>query len=105
MSIGVRTASIVMISVVCAVAVHGQDFQDELVQSWVDVEILPLDGSANTVDTEDLETLAQWIGDAEIVAFGESPHGVSQFAGLKRHIFEFLVQILDCDCRLNNTSR
>ena len=41
---------------------------------------------------EDLQQLRSWVGDARVVALGESTHGSREFFQLKHRLLEFLVQ-------------
>ena len=68
--------------------------QDEAVTAWVREQLVPIATLAPSAPTDDLQFLRGTIGDARIVALGESTHGTEEFFRLKHRLIRFLVQEL-----------
>jgi erythromycin esterase len=64
----------------------------EAATRWVAANAMPLQTVEAGHDFRDLQPLKQMVGDARIVALGESTHGTHEFFQLKHRVFEFLVR-------------
>lgn len=60
---------------------------------WAAVNAIPLK-SKGVDDLSDLAPLKTIVGDARVVAFGESQHHVGQFARIRERVFRYLVETL-----------
>lgn len=58
--------------------------------AWLKQALVPLSSTSPTDDLSDLEPLRAIIGDARIVALGESTHGTREFFTMKHRILRFL---------------
>jgi erythromycin esterase len=64
----------------------------EAAARWVAANAIPLETTEAGHDSRDLQPLIQMVGEARIVALGESTHGTHEFFQLKHRVFEFLVR-------------
>ena len=60
--------------------------------AWINRSVVPLLGVDPQQDTQDLETLSQWMGNARIVAVGEPTHGTSEVFRLRLRLLQYLVE-------------
>ncbi|MGC0370599.1 erythromycin esterase family protein [Microbacterium sp. SLBN-111] len=65
---------------------------DDPVTSWLDAHAHDLRGTDPDGPDDDLEPLLDIVGDARIVAIGESMHRVHEFLDLRHRIFRFLAR-------------
>src|SRR5260221_12593368 len=72
--------------------IAAQRDRAEAAARWVATNAIPLDTVEPGHGFRDLEPLKGLIGDARIVALGESTHGTREFFQLKHRVFEFLVR-------------
>lgn len=65
--------------------------EDDVV-SWIQAHAVPLETAEPGHGFEDLRPLAAMVGDARIVALGESTHGAREMFQMKHRLVEFLVE-------------
>lgn len=58
---------------------------------WVEVNAAPIQSIDPRPDTKDLEPLLKTIGNASVVGFGESDHGLHAIPQFRNRLFQFLV--------------
>jgi erythromycin esterase len=63
---------------------------DEVID-WVRQALIPLDHVAPGAGFDDLQAFGEVVGDARVIALGESTHGTREFFQLKHRVFEYLV--------------
>jgi erythromycin esterase len=82
------TASICLL----AAAQMTSESPAEIAARWVAANAIPIETVEAGHDFRDLQPLKQIVGNARIVALGESTHGTREFFQLKHRVFEFLVR-------------
>ena len=66
----------------------------DVVKSWLETEAAHLSTLEPSAPLEDLDFLAEVVGDARIVGVGESAHGIHEFYLARHRILRFLVEKL-----------
>ncbi|MFF4403070.1 erythromycin esterase family protein [Streptomyces sp. NPDC001404] len=65
---------------------------DDAFSAWLRADTAPLDGLDPDAPLDDLEPLREAVGDARVVAIGESSHFIEEFARARHRILRFLVE-------------